>query len=202
MVLDADFAAMVERWEDNLTAMDEDYQPQTPPAWVFPRVEERLHGRAQPDAAKAGLWQSIAFWRGLATLSLVAVAGFGITTMRLIDRPETVELAAALTAEGSGVSYMSTYDIETGLFRMTPIASGPQKEKSLELWLIKGKEPAVSLGVLPQTGEGELLVPLVWRDRIEEGDVFAISLEAYGGSPTGKAQGPILAVGSTKLIRH
>lgn len=202
IVLDADFAAMVQRWEDNLAAMDEDYQPEAPPAWVFPRIEERLHGRAAPATAKAGLWQSIAFWRGLATLSLVAVAGFGITTMRLIERPETIELTAALTAEGSGVSYMSTYDIETGLFRMTPVASGAQKEKSLELWLIKGKNPAVSLGVLPQTGEGELLVPLQWRDRIEEGDIFAISLEAYGGSPTGKAQGPILALGSTKLIRH
>lgn len=194
MVLDTGFAAIVQRWQENLSSFDEDYGSEPPPAWLYPRIEQRLHG-APVKAAQAGLWQSLAFWRGLAALSLLVVAGLGLSRLDLSGSKPRQELTASLTSDASQVSYASSYDPATGRFRMTPVASGPEKAKSLELWLIQGKNPAVSLGVLPQTGEGELLVPAEWRGKIHEGDLFAISLETFGGSPTGTAQGPVLAVG-------
>jgi anti-sigma-K factor RskA len=199
IVLDRNFAAIVQRWQENLASLDEEYEREQPPAWIYPRIEQRLHGGPAPaaaaPAAPRGLWQSLSFWRAVTALSLIAAAGIGLANLdwRGVNRGQ--ELVASLSGEGSAVSYASSYDPKTGVFRMTPVAAGPEKEKSLELWLIQGDDPAVSLGVLPQTGEGELLVPAEWRGKIREGDLFAISLEAYGGSPTGKAQGPILAVG-------
>lgn len=194
IVLDSGFAAIVQRWQENLTSFDEDYGSEQPPAWLYPRIEQRLHS-VPAKASPAGLWQSLAFWRGLAALSLLFVAGLGISRIDLAGKKPAQELVASLSSEASQVSYASSYDPATGRFRMTPVAAGPEKAKSLELWLIQGKNPAVSLGVLPQSGEGELLVPAEWRGKIHEGDLFAISLETYGGSPTGTAQGPVLAAG-------
>lgn len=197
IVLDRNFAAIVQRWQENLVSLDEEYEREQPPAWIYPRIEQRLHGA--PLAANAGkqvgLWQSLAFWRGVTALSVIAAAGIGLANLDLRGTGAKSELVASLAGEGNAVGYASSYDPQSGVFRMTPVAAGPEKAKSLELWLIQGENPAVSLGVLPQTGEGELMVPAEWRDKIREGDLFAISLESYGGSPTGKAQGPVLAVG-------
>lgn len=193
MVLDSAFAAIVGRWQENLSSMNEEFGEETPPAWIYPRIEQRLYGSSAPKASP-GIWQSLAFWRGLTAVSLLVVAA--VVVSRLDFQPRSGgTLSASLVGEGNAVSYSSSYDPGTGLFRMMPVAAGPEKEKSLELWLIQGSNPAVSLGVLPQTGEGELMVPAKWRDKIREGDLFAISLETFGGSPTGKAQGPVLAVG-------
>lgn len=196
MVLDRNFAAIVQRWQENLASLDEEYAREAPPAWIYPRIEQRLHGAVPAaGASKQGLWQSLAFWRAVTALSLVAAVGIGFANLGWRGGGRGGELTAALAGKDNPVSYASSYDPETGIFRMTPVAAGPEKEKSLELWLIQGDNPAVSLGVLPQSGEGQLLVPAEWRGKIHEGDLFAISLEAYGGSPTGKAQGPVLAVG-------
>lgn len=197
MVLDRGFAAIVERWQDNLASFEAEYGSENPPAWIYPRIEQRLHG-APAAKPSVGLWQSLAFWRGVTALSLVVAVGIGISQMSRGGGKDG-ELVASLVGEGNAVSYASSYDPDTGLFRMTPVAAGAQNEKSLELWLIQGSNPAISLGVLPQTGEGELMVPAEWRGKIKEGDLFAISLETFGGSPTGKAQGPVLAVGPAKV---
>lgn len=201
MVLDRGFAAIVQRWQENLVSFDEDYHPETAPDWIFRRIEQRLHGTSD-IREPLGFWQSLALWRGIAAFSLLVVAGISFSQFDLTGSSQAPELSASLVstidANGSPVSFSSSYDPATGRFRMTPVAAGPEKAKSLELWLIQGKNPAVSLGVLPQSGEGELLVPAKWRDQIRDGDVFAISLETYGGSPTGTAQGPVLAAGPAK----
>ena len=56
----------------------------------------------------------------------------------------------------------------------------------------------ISIGVLPQTGQGELDVPEDLRARLTEGVVLAVSLEPFGGSPTGKATGPVVALGEVR----
>jgi anti-sigma-K factor RskA len=36
------------------------------------------------------------------------------------------------------------------------------------------------------------------RGNIKEGTTFAISVEPFGGSPTGQATGPVIAVGTAR----
>lgn len=199
MVLDPNFAAIVQRWQENLASFEAEYGTEAPPAWIYPRIEQRLYGAPAARTAPTGLWQSLAFWRAVTALSLVLAVGIGVSRMTMGGAGTGDELVASLVGEGNAVSYASSYDPDTGMFRMTPVAAGGETEKSLELWLIQGSNPAISLGVLPQTGEGELMVPAEWRGKIKEGDLFAISLETFGGSPTGKAQGPVLAVGPAKV---
>lgn len=194
MVLDRDFAAMVGRWQANLESFNAAYGETPAPDWILQRVEERLHGAP----ARGGLWSSLAFWRGVAFASLAAVAVVGASTLGPIgDKTPSRPLVAELSGENAAVNLIAEYDQTSGRLKMTPVASG-QEKKSLELWLIDGDE-VLSLGVLPQTGEGEMLIPADMRARMGEGVSFAISLEQYGGSPTGKAQGPIVAAGPAKF---
>ena len=44
---------------------------------------------------------------------------------------------------------------------------------------------------------GALVIPADLRGRITEGATLAVSLEPFGGSPTGQATGPVIAVGQT-----
>ena len=194
MVLDRDFAAMVQRWQGNLESFTGEYGESPAPAWIFQRVEERLHGAP----TRGGLWSSLALWRGLAFASLAAVAVIGASTYGLIAPQKPARpLVAELSGENNAVNLIAEYDVANGRLKMTPVAAG-QEQKSLELWLIDGDD-VLSLGVLPQSGEGEMLIPAEMRTRIGEGVSFAISLEQYGGSPTGKAQGPIVAAGAAKF---
>ena len=91
------------------------------------------------------------------------------------------------------------YDAGSGALKITPVAARQTEAKSLELWLIEGENPAKSLGILPQTGEGEIIIPPEMRSKLGAGVTLAVSVEPFGGSPTGTATGPVVAVGKTRL---
>ena len=82
---------------------------------------------------------------------------------------------------------------------VSPVAGGGAGEKSLELWLTQEGRAPVSLGVLPQTGEGPLVVPGELRARLVQGAVLSVSAEPAGSAPGGKATGPILASGAARF---
>jgi len=73
---DPAFAALVGRWESDLSRFNAEYGEVTPPAPVLARIEERLFASdaTARQASTGGLWNSLAFWRGLAVASLVGVA--------------------------------------------------------------------------------------------------------------------------------
>ncbi len=192
---DASFAMRVRRWQDNLESLDESYGEINPPQAVLNAIEAQLF--AQQAQVSSGLWHSLAFWRGLTAASLIMAAGFGITTIALNRLPSAPSkpLLAEMTAEGSAFKLVASYDSSSGRLRVTPAAASQPEPKSLELWLIEGEGQPLSLGVLPQTGDGEVEVPAELRGKIGTGATFAVSLEPLGGSPTGSPTGPVLATG-------
>lgn len=196
---DRNFAAIVRRWEENLSQFDDDYAAQTPPPHLFSKIEGRLHGAEGREAGRAGLWSflwsSVAVWRSLTAASVVAlvfVLGDELLEFGNIPRPP---LVAEMAGKDSSISLVARYDDASGRLRVTPVATGERAQHSLELWLIEGEKEPLSLGVLPQTGEGEIAIPAERRRQFAAGVVLAVSLEPFGGSPTGKATGPILALG-------
>jgi anti-sigma-K factor RskA len=200
MVLDRAFAAMVKHWQNNLSSFDDAYEPLPPPPQVFTAIERRIFAE-QPAVASRGLWNSLAFWR---LLTLVSVAGFiTIATFAsgiLEPARQKWPLVAELAGEGSAaINLLAQYDTGTGALRVTPVAARQAQAKSLEVWLIEGDNPAKSLGVLPQTGEGEIVIAPELRAKVGEGVTLAVSVEPFGGSPTGSATGPVVAAGKTRL---
>jgi anti-sigma-K factor RskA len=201
---DRNFAAMVNRWEENLSTFNDDYDTLSAPPGVFAAVENRLFETPARDAMMAGtvaggFWNSLAFWRSMAFASIAIAAGFAITGSGLLSqKPAGKPLMAALSGEGSAINLMARYDDLEGSLHITPVAAGNDSERSLELWLVEGDKAPVSLGVLPQTGEGVIAIPAEMRGRITEGAVLAVSVEPFGGSPTGSATGPVIASGAAR----
>ncbi|PWE55989.1 anti-sigma factor [Metarhizobium album] len=201
MLRDRNFAAIVYRWQENLsTFSDDDDASRQPPARLRPRIERRSRVTGNLVAARrGGLWNSLVFWRGLTLVAVAAAAGFALVDADLFAPSRGRQLVAAMSGEGNAVSLVARYDAAGGRLQVTPVAAGKPEEKSLELWLIKGEEPAQSLGILPQTGEGEIVVPENMRQRLGAGVVLAVSVEPFGGSTTGKVTGPVIAKGPAQV---
>jgi anti-sigma-K factor RskA len=188
-------------WQQRLATLDDEFAEQPAPAGVFPRLEARLFPNAK---ARAGLWDSLAFWRSLAGAGVavaVLAVGFNLMQPRVDPQQFATQLVAALQAqEGSGVEFVALYDQASGNVRLTALSGQAIPDKDFELWYIKGDEPAVSMGVIPVDQKTEIVLPPEAREKFGEGIILAVTLEQKGGSPTGVAQGPIVAVGSATEI--
>jgi anti-sigma-K factor RskA len=188
-------------WRTRLAAMDREFTEAPAPAGVLGRVEHRLFGGA---AARGGWWNSLALWRSAAAACLaiaIVAVGYNVAQPRLNPQEFATQLVAALQAqEGSGVEFVALYDTATGSVRLTSLSGEVAPDKDLELWYIKGDEPAVSMGVIPVNQKTEIELGPEARAKFSAGDILAISLEQKGGSPTGVHQGPIVALGKATLI--
>uniref|UniRef100_A0A7C1SGN0 Regulator of SigK n=1 Tax=Agrobacterium albertimagni TaxID=147266 RepID=A0A7C1SGN0_9HYPH len=197
---DRQFAAMVKRWEENLTQFNDDYAEATPPDQLLAKIEDRLFASAATGAvSKGNLWNSLLLWRGLSFASIAAlglVVGLDYAE-RIRPKPQAM-LTAELAGENEAIALHARYDGSSGRLSFTPVATGGAEQRSLELWLVEGEQGPISLGVLPQTGQGELDVPENLRARLTQGVVLAVSLEPFGGSPTGQATGPVVALGEVR----
>lgn len=198
---DTHFAALVAQWETNLSPLNAEYEQVAPPAGTFAAVESRLFDAASAPSQSGslnGLWHSAAFWRWAALACLIVAIGAVLSTS-LPRGTQQSGLVAELSGDGAGVGLLARYNGDSGRLRFTPVAARKLEQKSLELWLVEGDAPPVSLGVLPQTGEGDVVVPPEMRERLVAGAVLAVSVEPFGGSPTGTATGPVIASGSVRL---
>ena len=202
---DRQFAAMVSRWEENLATLGDEHETLPPPPPTRASVSQAAPGAVPRDAVLSGkvaggCWHSLALWRALAVASLAVAAGLAISMSALLA-PHAVpggRLIADLAGDGVPVDLMAHYDEARGVVRLAPVASG-EKAKSLELWLTEEGKAPVSLGVLPQTGEGEIAVPAALRGRLAQGATLSVSAEPFGGSPTGNASGPFIAAGAVQF---
>ncbi|WP_055047788.1 anti-sigma factor [Devosia sp. A16] len=187
-------------WRSRLATLDEEFAEVAAPAGVLPRIESRLFGAS----ASGGWWNSLALWRGLtAAAAAVAVIAVGVNLMqpRVDANALATQLVAAIQAqEGSGVEFVALYDQATGEVRITSLKGTAVPDKDFELWYIKGEQPAVSMGVIPVDQRKEIPLDAAAKANIEPGTVLAVTLEQKGGSPTGVAQGPIVAVGTVTPI--
>jgi len=192
-------AADLRLWRNRLATLDSEFAEVAAPAGVVSRIENRLFG----SLAK-GWWNSLAVWRGLtaaaAAVAVIAV-GFNLSQPKVDPKALATQLVAAIQAqEGFGVEFVAVYDQALGQVRITSLKGDAVPDKDYELWYIKGDQPAVSMGVLPVNQKRQISLDAAAKAAIEPGTVFAVTLEQKGGSPTGKAQGPIVAVGTATAI--
>jgi anti-sigma-K factor RskA len=192
---DRNFAAMVVRWRKNLASLDPAYEPAAPPrgSTAIERISE-----SPAAGGTSGLWNSLPLWRSLAIASLTAVAALVISMLGGFSGGSGTPLVAELAGQGTAVSLIAEFNAGSGRVRLTPAAASQGEERSLELWLIKGNDPAISLGVLPRSGQGEILLSPGMRAKFTPGSTLAVSIEPLGGSPTGSPTGAIIARGGAR----
>lgn len=201
MESDAAFAAIVKKWEGELSAFNEHYDEVAPDKAVFKAIEGRLFG-SPPQAAETvtGFWNSLVLWRSLTFALLIAFASYATIQSGMVGRTApAAPMTAEMVSKDGPVTLMARYDSGNGRLQVTPVAASSESARSLELWMVPGdNQPTISLGVLPQDGEGALIIPADMRSRMHDGMVLAVSVEPYGGSPTGQATGPVIAAGQIR----
>lgn len=197
---DGQFAALVTRWEANLSPLNEEYEEIAPGMQSFEGIETRLFGAPEPAPTfLTGLWNSAVFWRSLTFASLVIAVGAIVFASGIVPQPQApAQLVAELSAADSQVNLLASYDEQSGRLRIVPVAAGRPQEKSLQLWLVPGGGAPKSLGIFEPGKSGELIIPEALRSDIGEGATLAVSLEPFGGSPTGLPTGPVVASGATR----
>jgi anti-sigma-K factor RskA len=194
-------------WRQRLASLDGQFAEVRAPDGVLGKVEKRLWGDGYEKETRRGWfgwWSSLPTLRGMVLAGhLLAFGAFGYIFMFPRIDPNTLatQLVAAIQAqEGSGVEFIAYYDQARGEVRVTALSGMALADQDYELWYIKGDAPAVSMGVLPVDARREIPLDAAAKANIEPGTVFAVTLEQKGGSPTGVAQGPIVAVGTATEI--
>ncbi|TIP27231.1 MAG: anti-sigma factor [Mesorhizobium sp.] len=192
---DAAFARLVDAWEARLSPMAAAYPETEPPI----RVKEALDRRLFVAEPRAGLWSSLAFWRGLAAASVAALSIY-IAVAYLKPPAEQPRLIASLAADGSDIRYLAVYDGARREIGLSHVAGERAAGKDFELWMIGGKDPPVSMGVIPAGQTARMIISPAVQDKLAQGAVLAVSVEPAGGSPTGQPTGPVVAAGDLKSI--
>lgn len=171
---------------------------------LWSRIEASLGPQdrttSKPPYRQATNDNRLGWWRGMgvsalaASLLLVAALAYA-----LLGRAEPQVIAILMNAEGEPVVMIEDFGNDTA--KVTPLSDvSVAADRSLQLWTLPSPEMGpVSLGVLDGwrtvTVEGPSLPgPL-------EEQLYEITVEPLGGSPTGRPTGPILGKGFAKAPR-
>ena len=193
---DAVFAREVAFWEERLVSLAGAIPEVAPPQGLWSRIEAGL-GRVTPSGeTRAGLWQSLSFWRFLAfgASTLAAACLAALIYVGAIGTPGE-PLVARLDAEGGQAGFVAAVNAGGGSLTIVPAALLGAEQKSLELWLIPPGDKPHSLGLIDPNRPVTIKVPKDLLARVSNEAMLAVSLEPEGGSPTGQPTGPVIANG-------
>jgi anti-sigma-K factor RskA len=193
------FASQVAAWTQRLHPLSVAYGEEAPPPQMKQRIEGVVFGASPASAARrpvSPVWRPVAL---AASIALLVSLGFNIRGA-IEPAVQSARLIVSLEAAGSPVKFLALYEPGTRAVRLSQVVAPRQPANDYELWLVEGSQAPVSLGLLPQQGVAEIVVPPALAGRFAEGAALAISLEPQGGSPTGAPTGPIVASGALKGI--
>ncbi|WP_310497455.1 anti-sigma factor domain-containing protein [Sandarakinorhabdus sp.] len=195
---DPAFRALVAGWQAALAPLDELTPPLAPPPGVWDAIAAEI-APARPTAVNGGWWQNLSLWRGLAIGGPVAAALAVAVVTTPLSAPAPVaageRLVATLSASDGTPLIAASYDPARGAVSFAPVAAPTATgDKVPELWVIEGKQPPRSLGVIDRA-DGSHAIPAGRLAGLKPGSVLAISIEPLGGSTTGAPTGPVIATG-------
>lgn len=198
---DAAFAREVADWEERLGGLAGAVPEIAPPKGLWTRIEAALGRAAAEDGTRAGLWQSLSFWRGLA-MGASALAAASLAALIYVGAVGTpgVPLVARLDAEGGQAGFVAAVNTGGGSLTIVPAALLAAERKSMELWLIPPGDKPHSLGLIDPSRPVTIKVPKDLLARVNNEAVLAVSLEPEGGSPTGQPTGPVIANGKLAAL--
>ena len=194
---DYSLRAEVSKWEVQLTPLAARLKPVAPPDRVWTNIEARIDGRragrVTQSQVKAGWFSSLALWRGVglaASVMLVAMLALK-TNVNTVDAPKML----AVLEEADGAR-MVIEQPKAGVLKARLVRNWKSfPDKSHELWVIPASGAPRSLGVVNDTGETTITIAGL-DSKLADGAVFAVTLEAKGGSPSGAPTGGILCKGA------
>jgi anti-sigma-K factor RskA len=194
---DRELAAAVARWREHFSALDATATPVRASPALWDRIESSLGRRGAVDAApglKERLWSSLGFWRGAsfagAAASLILVVAIGLMAGRATPRP--IVIAVMQTGEMSPGAIVQAF--ADGSLTIVPLKDFDiPPGLTMQLWTLWDKQKGpVSVGLIDRTHSARF----ERADLPQQNDqIYEITLEQTGGSPTGRPTGPVLVKG-------
>jgi anti-sigma-K factor RskA len=128
-----------------------------------------------------------------AGIGLMIGAGLSFTTLQ----PDPIVLTVLVDAAGTPLAVVEDFGSAEARVRFVADVAVPEG-RQMQVWTLPSPETGpVSLGVLDAVGAARLQGPTLPRPASEQ--LYEITLEPAGGSPTGRPTGPILGVGRAVL---
>jgi anti-sigma-K factor RskA len=172
-------------------------EPIEPPAHVWQAIRRRLN---LASGVRPRTWM-----RTFAlAASILLIVGLGtLLYWRSAAPGKVTELATIAASSGAPVWNVEIYAspgrpgrivVHTGQLR------APPPGRDYELWALpKGGTP-VSLGVLPSKGTSRRALSPIQQSALANSTQLAVSLEPFGGSPTGQPTGTIVFVAPVRTV--
>ncbi|MBI1205470.1 MAG: anti-sigma factor [Rhodopseudomonas sp.] len=188
------FARIVADWEQRLSPWAAEITETAPPPDMWDRIAAALP--AAP-ASNSGLWQSLAFWRGLtfATGALAAVCLGALVYLGTTQpTPQQGPMVAAIDGGGQR-HFVASFDQARGSIAVMPASYAADATRVPELWVIPADGKPRPIGLLRADRMVTILMPHDLMPMMTQKAVLAVSLEPQGGSPTGLPTGPVIGTG-------
>lgn len=204
METDQGLARAVGEARDRFLELDLSGPTEAVSADLWTRIEARLGPPQRPDvrstSSSAVNDNRLAWWRGVGMSAAAAsLLLFGALSYTLLTRAEPQVIAILMDAQGEPVVMIEDFGNDTA--KVTPLSDvSVAADQSLQLWTLPSKDTGpVSLGVLDGWRTATVDGPDLPRPFEEQ--LYEITVEPLGGSPTGKPTGPILGKGFAKAPR-
>jgi anti-sigma-K factor RskA len=184
------FARLVTDWAQRLAPLAAEIAEVAPPPQLWDRIADALPAQTQPG----GLWQSIAFWRGL-SFAAGALAAACLAALIYLGAFTQQQPLVATIEGGGNRQFVATIDARRGTVAVVPAAFSADATRVPELWLIPPDGRPRSVGLLRPDQTVTLTLPPELATLAKDNAVLAVSLEPPGGSTTGLPTGPVIATG-------
>ena len=194
---DSDWAAAVARARDRLLPLDMTAAELPGAARLWDGIVPQLQRQPpQPSRAVANLSTSP---RRLVPLGLVAAAGLlaGALLGGQWFAPSPVVIAVLMDGNGAATAVIEDFGAANARIRFVNDVAIPA-DRQMQVWTLPSAEMGpISLGLLTAAKAETLDPPALPKPG--KGQLYEITLEPLGGSPTGRPTGAILAKGLAAL---
>jgi anti-sigma-K factor RskA len=194
MERDAELKAAIAASRERFLPLDTGVEPAVVDETLWQRIEAALPGQqaAPPTLSandnKPNGWRITALSALAATL-LLAI-GLGWSLMRVT---EPVVIAVLINDAGEAQAVVEDFGNENATVRLLRDFDVPA-DKTIQVWTLPSRDMGpVSLGLIDRARSVRLHGPTLPAPRSDQ--LYEITLEQRGGSPTGRPTGPILAKG-------
>ncbi|QPM90892.1 anti-sigma factor [Pseudooceanicola algae] len=199
MARDAELSRRVGALRDHLLPLDQSATPQDLPDGFARDLRARLPAQDRPLVSgtapppPANLSSAPRKWGlGVVAASLVGLAvGFGGAGLRPLPQPTVV--AVLLDDAGVPQAVIDDYGNDTATVRFVADIDVPA-DRTLQVWTLPSEQMGpTSLGTLDRIGAARLNFQDLPFPSAQQ--LYEVTLEPLGGSPTGRPTGPIIGKG-------
>lgn len=155
---------------------------------------DRLAARRPTNDNRSNRWKNTAV--GALAATILLAVGLVFSLMRTV---EPIVVAVLVSEAGEVQAIVEDFGNENAAVRLLADFDVP-KDKTIQVWTLPSREMGpVSLGLLKGVSSARLAGPELPTPHVDQ--LYELTLEQAGGSPTGRPTGPILAKGLARSPR-